>query len=383
MKKTRMLTPGPTPLPENVRLSLAKDMIHHRKPEFKKILQDVQKGLQYLFGTQEPVLILSSSGTGAMVAAVNNLFSPGETVVVVEAGKFGERWTEIARERGLKVVRLEVEWGEAVEINKLSDVLEKFKSIKGVLIQASETSTGVLHPIQEVANLCQKKGIISVVDGISAVGISPCPMDKWGIDCLLTGSQKGLMLPPGLAFISLSKKALEKVKTIKQRGFYFDLLKEHASILKCQTAYTSSINLLVGLQESLRYFRECGLKNIYKKQKALTEMVREGVKLIGLELLALKDYTWGLTAVKMPAGLDASKVLSILKEKYGYVLAGGQGPLKGKIIRIGHMGYVDYVDLAGCLYALQKSFVQAGGVSGARNFIERAMDIYFKTLEES
>ncbi|MDQ7031633.1 MAG: alanine--glyoxylate aminotransferase family protein [Desulfonauticus sp.] len=381
MNKLRMLTPGPTPIPENVRLALARDMIHHRKDEFKKILQEVEEGLQYLFGTKEPVLILSSSGTGAMCAAVNNLFDRGEKVLVVEGGKFGERWREIAEQRGLDVVSVKTTWGDSVSLEQIIKVLDEHRSVSGLLVQASETSTGVLHPIQKIAQLCKKRSLLCVVDGISAVGISPCPMDEWGIDCLLSGSQKGFMLPPGLAFIALSPKAWEKVSSVKNRDYYFDLLRERQKIEQAQTAYTSAINLIVGLRESLEYFSKYGLENVYKRQKALTEMVRTGIEAMGLELLVKKDYTWGLTSVKMPVGIDASKVIVLLKEKFNYIVAGGQGVLKGKIVRIGHMGYVDYVDLAGCLYALQKAFVLAGGASSARNFLEKSLDVYFENVQ--
>jgi aspartate aminotransferase-like enzyme len=196
--KLRLLTPGPTPLPENVRLALARDMIHHRKQDFKDIMNRVQTGLRYLFGTKQPVLTLTSSGTGAMFAAVTNLFSPGERVLVVEAGKFGQRWSEISQAHGLEIVALPLDWGQAVKPRDVENALSRYPDISGVLVQASETSTGVLHPVQELARLCRLKNKIIIVDGISAVGISPCPMDEWGIDCLLTGSQKGIMLPPDL-----------------------------------------------------------------------------------------------------------------------------------------------------------------------------------------
>lgn len=380
MHKARMLTPGPTPLPEEVRLTAARELIHHRKEEFKHIFARVRAGLKYLFGTKEEVLILTSSGTGAMVAAVENIFSPGEKVLVVEGGKFGQRFREIALNWGVEVVSLPVKWGRAVEISQIEEKFKEHPEIKGILVQASETSTGVLHPVQEIASFCQKKGILCVVDGISAVGISPCPMDEWGIDCLLTGSQKGLMLPPGLAFVALSGRAWEKVKSNCKRPFYFDLIKEKKKVVQNQTAYTPAISLILGLEASLKYFTEKGLKEIYLKQRALTEMVRAGVELIGLELLVKEHYTWGLTSVLLPKAVSASKVLKYMKDNFGYTLAGGQDQLKDRIIRIGHMGYVDYVDLLGVLFALKESYVACGGFSGARNYLEESLKVYFKTL---
>ncbi|MBT8762752.1 alanine--glyoxylate aminotransferase family protein [Desulfohalobiaceae bacterium Ax17] len=382
MNKLRMLTPGPTPLPENVRLALSRDMLHHRKDEFKKIMAENQAGLRYLFGTREPVLTLSSSGTGAMVAAVTNLFAPGEKVLVVEGGKFGQRWSDIAQSHGLEVVALPVEWGQAITKEEVENALSRWPDIQGVLVQASETSTGVLHPIKDLAELCQAKDKLLVVDGISAVGISPCPMDKWGIDCLLTGSQKGLMLPPGLAFIALSPKAWERVKAIGPKSFYFNLLKEKARSLQNQTNFTPAINLIVGLKECLEYFKLKGLKNIYKKQKALTEMTRAGVTAIGLEPLVKDDYTLGLTSVLLPPGIDGVKVLKVAAQEYGVVMAGGQDQLKGKIVRIGHMGYVDWSDILAGLYALRQAFVACGGHSGSRDYLEQAMSVYEKVISE-
>ncbi len=382
MNKLRMLTPGPTPLPESVRLALARDMIHHRKDEFRKIMAENQEGLRYLFGTREPVLTLTSSGTGAMVAAVTNLFAPGEKVLVVEAGKFGQRWSDIAQSHGLEVVALPVEWGRAVSKEEVENALFRWPDIQGVLVQASETSTGVLHPIKELAELCQDKGKLLVVDGISAVGISPCPMDEWGIDCLLTGSQKGLMLPPGLAFIALSQRGWERVETKRPKNFYFNLLKEKARCLQNQTNFTPAINLIVALKECLEYFKVRGLENIYKKQRALTEMCRAGVRAIGLELLVKDSYTLGLTSVLLPPGIDGIKLLEIARQQYGAVLAGGQDQLKGKIVRIGHMGYVDWSDILAGLYALRQAYVACGGFSGSRDYLEQAMRVYEKFINQ-
>lgn len=380
MDKLRLLTPGPTPLPENVRLALAKDMIHHRKNDFKDIMNRVQTGLQYLFGTTEPVMTLTSSGTGAMVAAVTNLFAPGEKVLVIEAGKFGNRWSEIAQSHQLEVVALPLGWGKAVLPREVENALSRWPDISGVLIQASETSTGVLHPVKEIANLCKSQGKTLVVDGISAVGISPCPMDEWGIDCLLTGSQKGMMLPPGLAFIALSRDAWKKVQEVKPRNFYFNLLKEREKCLNNQTLFTPGINLIVALEECLKYFQDSTLEIIYKRQWAMTQLVRTGVECLGLELLVPVNYTWGLTSVKLPPGVDGVNLLNVMAREYNVMAAGGQDHLKGKIVRIGHMGYVDWSDLLAGLYALRSSLVKCGGYSGSRDYLEQAMEVYEKLM---
>lgn len=378
--KLRLLTPGPTPLPEEVRLALAKDMIHHRKQDFREIMARVQKGLQTLFGTQEMVLPLSASGSGAMTAAVYSLFAPQEKVLVVEGGKFGQRWTEIAKMRGLEPVVLSVEWGRAAQAEVIAQMLAKDKDIRGVLVQVSETSTGVLHPIQDIAKVCHEHDVLLVADGISAVGISPCPMDAWGIDCLLTGSQKGLMLPPGLALIALSSRAWAKANVLGPGCFYFDLPAERKKLEKHETHFTTAVNLIVGLDESLKILLAEGLEAVYKKQWALTMLARTGARAMGLELFAREHYTWGLTSVQLPEGVDGLKVLQIAQEKFGVCLAGGQDHLKGHIVRIGHMGWVDWADVLAGLYAIDRSLVEASGFSGSRDYLEQAMAAYQTAL---
>jgi aspartate aminotransferase-like enzyme len=380
--KLRLLTPGPTPLPENIRLALSRDMIHHRKQDFKDIMNRVQTGLRYLFGTKQPVLTLTSSGTGAMFAAVTNLFSPGERVLVVEAGKFGQRWSEISQAHGLEIVALPLDWGQAVKPRDVENALSRYPDISGVMVQASETSTGVLHPVQELARLCRLKNKIIVVDGISAVGISPCPMDEWGIDCLLTGSQKGIMLPPGLAFMALSERAWSRAREVRSRNFYFNLIQEREKCLAGQTLFTPAVNLIVALDECLKYFQEQGLQSIFNRQRAMTLMVRTGVRCLGLELLAESNYTWGLTSIKLPPGIDGVELLNTAAREYKVLMAGGQDHLKGKIVRLGHMGYVDWSDLLAGLFALRGALVRQGGFSGSRDYLEQAMLVYEKEMEK-
>ncbi len=382
LNKLRLLTPGPTPLPEEVRLALAKDMIHHRKRDFVQIMERIQPGLQYLLGTTQQVLPLSCSGTGAMHAAVTNLFAPGEKVLVVEGGKFGERWREIAHSQGLIVTSLVQENGQAVTAEDVRVALESEPDLRGVLVQASETSTGVLHPVHELGAVTRQADVLLVVDGISAVGISPCPMDAWGIDCLLTGSQKGLMLPPGLALLSLSARGWDKVREVGSSNFYFNLLAERDNSLKHQTLFTSPVNLLQGLAVSLDLFREETLEAVYRKQWALTSMARIGAASLGLELLAKTHFTWGLTSIKLPAGIDGGQVLKTAAERYGVVMAGGQGELKKSVIRIGHMGHVDWSDVLAGLHALRRGLIDAGGYSASRTYMEDAVHAYEEALCE-
>lgn len=374
--KPRLLTPGPTPLPEEVRLALAKDMIHHRKADFIRIMESLSPKLQTLFGTTQQVLPLSCSGTGAMYAAISNLLQPGETALVVEGGKFGERWREIAQAQGVLTISLVQQPGEAVAPQDVAQALDAHPEIRAVLVQASETSTGVMHPVHELGTITASRDVLLVVDGISAVGISPCPMDAWQIDCLLTGSQKGLMLPPGLALISLSTRAWACVEKNAASHFYFNLLAERDKNTRHQTLFTSPVNLIQGLAVSLDLFASQGFSTMYRKQWALTCMARAGLTSLGLDLVAPTHFTWGLTSVWMPGGVSASAVLAHAAKEYGVVMAGGQGELKNSIVRLGHMGYVDWADVLAGLYAVQQSLHQAGGYSAARRPLEDAIQAY-------
>lgn len=369
--KLRLLTPGPTPLPEQVRLALAEDMIHHRKSNFESIMHEVQTHLGKLFGTEQPVLPLSCSGTGAMTAAVYSLFRPGEKVLAVETGKFGQRWAEIATCRGLDVIHLEIPWGSAVKPDEIEDILRQLPDIRGILVQLCETSTGIINPVKEIGAIT--RDALLVVDGISGVGICPCPMDEWGIDCLLTGSQKGLMLPPGLALLALSPRAWQKVADTPPGCYYFNLKKEKEKLKQGQTNFTSPINLVIGLKASLEIVFDFGLHALYKKQWALTQLVRTGLSSLGLRLLAQHDYAWGLTASWLPDNADAGKILKQLEKDYGIVMAGGQDALKGKIIRFGHMGWVDWGDCVAGLTALRTVLDMA---PVEPDFIGRAMQAY-------
>ncbi|MBO4301619.1 MAG: alanine--glyoxylate aminotransferase family protein [Desulfovibrio sp.] len=381
LNKLRLLTPGPTPLPERVRLALARDMTHHRKKAFMDIMMRVQERLHVLFGTSEVVLPLSCSGTGAMTAAAHSLFAPGQHVLVVDGGKFGQRWRFIAEQRGLQVTSLEVPWGKAVEPQAVADALKAEPDIAGVLIQYSETSTGVLHPVKEVARVTRETKALLVVDGISAVGLVPCPMDEWGIDCLLTGSQKGLMLPPGLALLALSSRSWKAAEANDTGCFYFNLPAEKAKLAKGQTLFTSAVNLIVGLDESLDMLLENGLDAVYAKQWALTMLNRAGVAAMGLTLFAPEHFAWGITSVQLPAGVDGTEVVRIAMEKYGVCLAGGQDHLKGKIVRIGHMGWVDWADALAGLHALNRSLIEVGGYCASREYMEVAMSAYHMALK--
>lgn len=382
LNKKRLLTPGPTPLPEEVRLMLATQMIHHRTDAFRQIMAGTQVKLGQLFCTANPVLPLSCSGTGAMTAAVTSLFNPGEKVLVIEAGKFGERWGEIARSRNLEAITLKIPWGTAPDLDRIEETLKRIPGIAGVLIQLCETSTGAMLPVKDVAGLARKSGALCIVDGISGVGVSPCPMDEWRLDCLLTGSQKGLMLPPGLALIALSASAWEKASKVTPGCYYFNLAAEKSNIKKNQTNFTTPVNLIMGLSKSLDILLEDGLSAIYRKQWALTALVREGVRAMGLKPFVETNFSWGVTAIKMPESIDAAALLNNIQEKYGIVMAGGQDSLKGKIIRLGHMGWVDWADCLAGLMAISESLKKIFAHPVNPGFEAAAMQAYSQALAD-
>ena len=355
---SRLLTPGPTPIPDRVRLAMAAPMIHHRKPEFKSIMSQTQIYLKQLFGTEQEVLPLACSGTGAMTAAVTNLFARGEKVLVAQAGKFGERWTEIAKSHGLDVIEIKKTWGEAILASDVEEALNKDKGISGVLIQISETSTGVMHPIYDIARVTRKCDVLLVADGISSVGISPAPMDEWGIDALLTGSQKGLMVPTGLALLAFSERAWKKAQKVGHSCFYFNMIAERDNVRKNQTNFSSAVSLIIGLKEALSmiFEDEDGLAGLYQKQWGMSQMARAGICAMGLEFFAKKHYAWGLTSVRMPENLKASELVAEAAKRTGVIMAAGQAPMQDEVLRLAHMGWVDWADVLAGLHSIDVCF---------------------------
>ncbi len=359
--KSYLFAPGPTPVPEKALLRMAAPIIHHREKAFETVFEEVREGLKYLFLIRQEVLILTSSGTGAMEAAITNLFSKGEKVLVVRAGKFGERWGELSEAFGLDPVYLDFPWGEPADPTRVSDLLASQPDIRGVLIQASETSTGVMHPIQEIAAITSKRDdVLLIVDGITAVGVFPMPMDAWGIDVVITGSQKALMLPPGLAFISLSEKAWKKAESTDTPTYYFDLKKHFTSARKNQTPYTPAITLVFGLHEILEMIRQEGLEEVFARHHRLADATREAVKAMGLELFPKSSPSDALTAVRVPDSIDGLALKKAFLDRYGITVAGGQNQIKGKIIRIAHLGYFDTLDMFQVIAALEMCLYRMG-----------------------
>jgi aspartate aminotransferase-like enzyme len=346
MLKRYLLAPGPTPVPSEVLLAMAMPIIHHRSPDFLPVLDSAKKGLQWLYQTKNDVLILCSTGTGGMVGAVNNFFSQGDKVLVINGGKFGERWTKICKNYGLDVDEVALEWGYAVKPEIIEEKLKKNKDIKGVFVQASETSTGVYHNIQGLASIVKGyDNTLLVVDAISALAAHDLRTDEWGIDIMIGGAQKGLMLPPGIAFVSVSEKAWEMAKTSKLPRFYFDFKKERENLAKNQTNFTSPVTLIIGLNGSLKMLQAEGLENVFKRHEKLALTTRKAVQSLGLELYAKESPSNAVTAIMTPPGIDGQAVYKNLREKYGITAAGGQDRARGKIFRIAHLGYVDKFDV--------------------------------------
>jgi len=361
MGKKYLFSPGPTMLPPEVLLKMAEPIMHHREPEFEKIFAEIRQGLKYLFQTKNEVLIFTSSGTGAMEGAVSNLLSKGDKALVVRGGKFGERWGEICKAYGIEFIPVDVEWGRAVDPEKIQEILKSDPSIRAVYTQASETSTGVKHPIKEIAEIVKKyDDTIIVVDAITGIGVFNIPMDEWGLDVVVSGSQKALMLPPGLAFAALSDKAWKFVERSDLPKYYFNFKKELKSAQKNQSSYTPAISLFVGLRETLNMIRKEGLEGVFRRHEKLAAATRAAVKGLGLELFAPETPSNALTAVKIPAGIDGLKLQSLFFEKFGITVAEGQDRAKGKIIRIAHLGYYERLDMVMVISALEMLLKEMG-----------------------
>jgi len=379
MKKEYLLTPGPTPLPPQISLAMARPIIHHRTPQFQEILKEVNLGLKWVFQTANDVFIISSSGTGAMEAAVVNLLSCGDTALVVQGGKFGERWTEICNSYGIKAEIIDVEWGKAIDPELIKKKLAANPAIKAVFTTLCETSTGVDTDIAAIGKIIKETPAVLVVDAISGLGAVDIKTDLWGIDMVVSGSQKGLMLPPGLGFISVSPKAWKLVESSKTGRYYLDLRKAKKALDKNDTPFTSSITLIIALNEAIKMMQKDGLEYIFNRHKTMADATRAAMKALGLELFAPTAASNGVTAVKVPAGIDGEKLVKTMRDTYGITIAGGQAELKGKIFRIAHMGYIAESDIITGLACLEKVLTQLGykfnlgaGVKAAEEIFLRA-----------
>ncbi|MEJ5304663.1 MAG: alanine--glyoxylate aminotransferase family protein [Ignavibacteria bacterium] len=375
MFKRRLFTPGPTPVPEKIMLKMSEPIIHHRNPEFKEIFAELNSNIKYLFQTKQNVYTLTSSGTGAMEAAVGNVISDGDKAIFVNGGKFGERWGQMIKTFGGIPIEVKKEWGEPPSVDEIIDLVKKHPDVKAIYLTHSETSSGTVTNVREIAKAVHEiSDALIVVDGITSVGAIELKMDEWDLDIVLTGSQKGLMIPPGLSFIAVSERAWRKINETENRVFYFSLKKAQKALESGDTPWTPAITLVIGANEALKLIKEEGLENIWKRHHRLAEGIRIGVKALGLKLMS-KNPSNAITAVFIPEGIEFKKFNDALKYEFGITVAGGQEQYKGKLFRISHLGYYDELDMITMISALEFALKKAGynfqaasGVNAIQNY---------------
>lgn len=378
MRKTYLLTPGPTPLPPQVSQAMAQPIIHHRTPQFQAILKEATSGLKYVYQTKEDVFILASSGTGAMEAAVANLLSPGDTAITVQGGKFGERWTEICKAYGINTEIIDVEWGKGVSSQEIGRILKNNPKIKAVFTTLCETSTAVTNDIEAIGKTVKDTGAVLVVDAISGLGAIDLQTDAWFCDVVVSGSQKGLMLPPGLGFISVSQKAWKLIESSKCPKYYFSLKAAKKALDSTDTPFTPAITLIIALCESLKIMQQDGLENIFLRHKKMAEATRAAIKALGLELFASTAASDVVTAIKVPEAIDGEKLVKTMRDTYGVTIAGGQAELKGKVFRIAHMGFIEEFDIIIGIACLEKVLRQMGYKFELGQGLKAAEEVFLK-----
>jgi aspartate aminotransferase-like enzyme len=357
-----IMAPGPTPVPPEVFLAQGSPLVYHRGPGYGDLLREVTEGLKKIYRTRHDVLVFASSGTGGLESAVANLFSPGDRVVVPVAGFFGERFAKIAGAFGQDVRRIDYEWGRAVRAGDVEAALEEAPA-KAVLMQHSETSTGVVHDVEAVGRVTRNAGVLLVVDAISSLGAVPYDGDGWGVDVGIGGSQKAFSATPGLAFVSVSDAAWETTRSAKNPRFYFDWAAYKASydLASPENPFTPAISLMLGMRAALRRYFEEGPEAVLERHRTLSEATKEGVRALGLDLSGEHlERAWAVTAVQAPEGIDGDELVAKVRADHRIILAPGQGPMKGKVFRIGHLGYYDPFDIIRCLAALELTLEEMG-----------------------
>jgi aspartate aminotransferase-like enzyme len=389
LRKNRLFTPGPTPLLPAAQTAMAAFAAHHRTADFKALFQRVLADMKEFVGTKNDVLVLASSGTGVMEASVSNLISPGDKILALTAGKFGERWTGLAKAFGCNAEVLSKPYGETFSLDEIRTRLTP--DIRAVFVQATESSTGARHDVQGIAKLVRAHGdnILLVVDAITGLGTTHLDVDGWGIDFIIGGSQKALMMPPGLAYCAVSEPAWKRMETTTSPRFYFDLRKERKSAAKGETAYTPATSLFAAMGAALEFIRGMGNGDLAKGREVLVnnaelcaEMTRAGAKALGLKLYASTPAA-ALTAITSPDGLDSGKIVKEFRESFDAVVANGQGEMKGKLFRIAHIGYYDYLDTVGVLGALEHVLARVTEKSVDYGVAVRAaQQVYARTRSE-
>ncbi len=388
LHKNRLFTPGPTPLLPSAQTAMASFTAHHRTADFRALFQRVLADMKEFIGTKNDVLVLASSGTGVMEASVSNLTSPGDTVLVLTAGKFGERWTGLAKAFGCHVDVLDVPYGQTFN---LDDIRARMNNqVRAVLVQATESSTGARHDIEGIAKIVRSHGdeTLLVVDAITGLGTTHLDVDKWGVDVIIGGSQKALMMPPGLAYCAVSDRAWKAMEKTTSPRFYFDLRKERKSAAKGETAYTPATSLFAALGAALDFIRNMGSGDLAKGREELVdnaelcaEMTRAGAQALGLKLYASAPAA-ALTAITAPDGLDSGKIVKEFRESFDAVVANGQGEMKGQLFRIAHIGYYDYLDTIGILGALEHVLARVTGKNVEYgSAVRAAQEVYARSTE--
>jgi aspartate aminotransferase-like enzyme len=360
MRKYYLLAPGPTALPTEVLQALSRPILHHRTPEFEALFGRVRAGLADLLESRNEAIILAASGTGAMEAAVTNLLSPGDEVVVVRCGKFGERWAELAAAFGIRVHAVEAPYGHDVPPDRVAEALKAHPGAKALFVTHSETSTGVLEDVRAYAALTRQTDTLCVVDAVSSLGVVACPMDAWGVDVMVAGSQKGLMCPPGLAVVALSERAWRAAERATLPRFYWDLRTERAWQARRQAQFTPAVSLLMGLDAAIGLLQAEGLPQVYRRHQRLAAAARAGAEALGLTLFPRATPSPAVTAIVAPPGVDGEAVVRAYGEDHNITIAGGQGAMKGKIFRLAHMGYVGEYDVIVGLAALERVLSRLG-----------------------
>jgi aspartate aminotransferase-like enzyme len=358
--KEYLLTAGPTPVPERVLLAMARPMLYHRSPSFTECLREVQEGLKWLLKTDQLPLIMTGSGTAAMDAAVGNFLRRGDKVVVIRGGKFGERWGRICQAYGVDCVFIDVEWGKSVDAKAVAEALDKNPDVRAVYATACETSTATKHDIEAIGKVVrEREDVILCVDAITAVGVYDVPVDRWGLDVVCIGSQKALMLPPGLCGVAVSEKAWKACERADLPRFYLDLRAERRSQEKGETAFTPAVSLVVGLRESLRMIREETLDGVFLRHERLAKATRAAAGGLGLDLFSSAPVN-SVTGIRVPQGIDGTAVVRQMQTRYGITIAGGQDHLKGKIVRIAHVGFFSEFDIITAISGLEMTLSDLG-----------------------
>ena len=381
MKKSYLFTPGPTPIPSDALLAMAQPIDYHRSENAIALIKDVLEKLKHVFQTENDVLFLTSSGTGAMDGAVANLLCRDDKVIVIRSGKFGERWAEICEAYGIKVIPIDVAWGDSVAPETVKSKLTDHPNVKAVFATLCETSTGALHDIEALARLTQSGPTLLVVDAVSALGADDLQMDNWGVDVVVSCSQKGLMTPPGLAFAALNRRAWEAAEQSNLPKYYFDFRKAHQRGLEGSVPYTPAITLLTALQCALNHICAEGIRNTIARHKRLALATRSAIKAIGLPLFATSPANT-LTSIRLPEEIDGKTFIKLMREKHGITYAGGQGDLSGKILRIAHLGWMNENDVIVAISAFERGLAEIGYDVSLGAGVAAAQEVFTKSMKE-